>query len=110
MQHNLSNEFSDSYIAVQEISENQEDTTLARPLQNSAMIIVKLERKEILRQSRREYHIDPCRELAYAQCACVFSIGKMADPMYGHQGRERSILVTEQVQRKRHKFLTSVAR
>ena len=41
--------------------------------------------------------------MGYAQCACVFSVGKMADPMYGYQGRERSISATEQFQRKRHK-------
>ena len=34
---------------------------------------------------------------------CVFSVGKMADLMYGHQGREPSISATEQFQRKRHK-------
>ena len=45
-----------------------------------------------------------CSELAYAQCACVFSVGKMADPMYGHQGREHSISATEQFQRKRHEL------
>ena len=58
--------------------DNQEETTLA---QHPAMIIIKLERKETLQQSRREHHIvnGPCRELAYAQRACVFSVGKMAD-------------------------------
>ena len=76
-----------------------------RPLQHSAMIIVKLERKEILRQSRRELH---SVNEKYAQCACMFSVGKMADTMYGHQGRERSISETEQFQENATNFLTFV--
>ena len=87
-------------------ADNQEDITLARPLQHLAMIIIKLEHKESLWQSRRECHIvnGPCRELQYAQCACVFSIGKMADPMYGLQGRERLISAMKLLQRKGHKY------
>ena len=42
-----------------------------------------------------EHHIANLGELAYAQCACVLSTGKMADCMYGHQGRERSISAAE---------------
>ena len=43
-------------------------------------------------------------KLADAQCACMFSVGKMTHPMYGHHGRERSISATEQFQRKCHKY------
>ena len=32
-----------------------------------------------------EHHTANLRELAYAQCACVLSTGKMADLMYGRQ-------------------------
>ena len=32
-----------------------------------------------------EHHIANLGELAYAQCACVLSAGKMADFMYGRQ-------------------------
>ena len=76
----------------------QEDTQLWLDLSNPTMIIIKLESKESLRQSRREHHIvhGQTGELAYEQCACVFSVGKMADPMYGHHGRERSIYAMEQ--------------
>ena len=31
-----------------------------------------------------EHHIANPGELAYAQCACVVSAGKMANHMYGH--------------------------
>ena len=86
--------------------DNQEDTQLWLDLSNPRMIIVKLESKESLRQSRREQHIVNGRtpELAYDQCACVFSVGNMADPMNGHQGRERSMSAKEQFQKKRHKY------
>ena len=40
----------------------------------------------------------------YAQCACVVFVGKMADPMYVHQGKECSISAMEQFQRERHKL------
>ena len=31
-----------------------------------------------------EHHIANLRELAYAQCTCVLSAGKMADRIYGN--------------------------
>ena len=42
------------------------------------------------------HHIVNPGELAHAQCACMLSAGKMAELMYGHQGRDRSISATEQ--------------
>ena len=36
--------------------------------------------------------------------ACMLSVGKMADQIYGHQGKERSVSATEQFRRKSHKF------
>ena len=50
-----------------------------------------------------ERHISSLGELAYARCACVLSPRKMAHPMNGYQGRERSISATERFQRNRHK-------
>ena len=91
-------------------ADNQEDTQLSLDLSNPAMIIVKLKRKESLRQSCGKHHIvngsTPERELAYAQCACVFFAGKMADRI---QGREHLISATEQFQKNATNFLTFVA-
>ena len=56
------------------------------------MIIVKLERQGSLRQSRRKHqnlHILPYRTCELTMR--VFSVGKMADAIYGHQGRKRSL-------------------
>ena len=47
------------------------------------MIIVKLYRTQGGLTAWSVYR-EPC-ELAYAQCACVLSARKMADPMYGRQ-------------------------
>ena len=45
-----------------------------------------IEKRERERERERERS---STELAYPQCACVFFVGKMADPKYGRQGRER---------------------
>ena len=60
---------------------NQQDTTtLTRTLKTQKMVIVKLYRT----QGELTVSIANLAELAYAQCACVLSAGKMADLMYGH--------------------------
>ena len=54
-------------------ADNQEDTTLARPLQPYR----KVRKQGELRQLRREHHTMSGRtqQLAYEQCTCVFSVG-----------------------------------